>query len=85
VKRYCKYERNASWIVKWYGKYGKKYWYFCHIFHIISHFTYFSSIFSISFHYPICLFSLFFISFHYPSCLFSVFSISFHYFLSYFS
>jgi hypothetical protein len=24
VKRYAKYRRNPSWIVKWYGKYGRK-------------------------------------------------------------
>jgi hypothetical protein len=26
MKRYGKYERKVGWIVKWYGKYGRKLW-----------------------------------------------------------
>jgi hypothetical protein len=26
VKRYWTWERNVSWIVKWYGKYKRKMW-----------------------------------------------------------
>jgi hypothetical protein len=26
VKRYGKWERKVSWIVKWYGKYKRKLW-----------------------------------------------------------
>jgi hypothetical protein len=43
VKRNGKYGRNVGWIVKWYGKYGRKV-------------SYFSFVFSTSFHYLTFLF-----------------------------